>query len=254
MDNPGAKENLNNYIPCILITADDGFYLYYADTYVDSNGENNIGKRFTEKIPYAYEDNWFYYSFTLEDTVTIYDKENRLNNTDGITTYTISYHDALTEDIFEPLRTTFPECILLNEEEYELKKREVIVSLIEEHMSYYVNEYNKFAFHNGITYKFSMPMIDNSEWIRSMDSPSMLVIFQGYPIKGTTQTFNRFSIAQAVVNRKTALYVEEKGWYRVLHKLGCSVFSPTDETQTYYSLKEGAEHGCFTCEVCFPDR
>lgn len=254
LDNPIAVRKLESYIPCALVTAEDGFYLYYTDQFEDSKGNVTAIKRFTEKIPYAYEDDWFKYSFTLEDTVTLYDKENRLGSTDGVKLYQLSYHDVLTDDRFKPLQTQYPNCILLHEEEYELTKRATITDLIEEHMTYVINEYNKIAFNQGISYHFFMPVLDNSDWARSMESPSILVLFQGYPIHGTQNTFQMFTVAQAVVNRKNAYYVENKGWYSIYHKSDCTDFTPTDETVTYYSRRECAEHGCFACEVCFPNQ
>ncbi len=74
---------LNQYVPVLAITMEDGYYIFYSDEYRDNDGYKNISKRWTEKLPYYYEDENFIYGFTLGEVVTLYDKRNSLGGGGG---------------------------------------------------------------------------------------------------------------------------------------------------------------------------
>lgn len=64
-----AKTEIERYIPAIIIVGYDGFYIYSAELV---GGEINYILK--PKIPYAYEENNMVINFTLDNYVTIYNK------------------------------------------------------------------------------------------------------------------------------------------------------------------------------------
>jgi hypothetical protein len=123
-------------------------------------------------------------------------------------------------------------------------------------MNEYCNQYNTIAKQYGITYHFGMPIIDNSEWSRSIDNPSIIVLFQGYPFgNGADNTYNRFAITGARINKKNRYYLEQKDWYYLYHKEDCIKLKGEGLfllSEPYYSIQECVKKGAYACPVCNP--
>ena len=73
-------EELMVYVPLLLVTCDDGFYLNIL-----SLDGGMLSRRWTECLPYAYEDNEFLYRLCLDGEITSRKKDT------GEIVYT-SYH------------------------------------------------------------------------------------------------------------------------------------------------------------------
>lgn len=254
LDNPEKQDLLKNYIPVITVTTDEGYYLYYSDEYKANDNYTYISKRWSEKMPYYYEDDDFIYGFTLTDIVTLYDKKGLLDPTKGEQVLTLDYHDIKNSEDYSSFRTQRPNSFLLNDEQYYLNRKYSIISCIENTMTYYCNRHNSIAKQYGITYNFAMPVVDNSEWIRSIDNPGMIVIFQGYPFgQGVKGTYNRFAITGARIKKNSVYYLEQKDWYYIYHKQDCPeleregiIFS----TEPYYTISDCVEKGAYACREC----
>lgn len=253
LDSPDKQELLREYLPIFAVTEESGFYVLYSDEYKDATGKKSFSKRWSEKIPYVYEDDDFVYNFTLEDNVILYDKNDLLNTTSEMKVISIDYHEMITSEKYENFRNIRPNNFMLNEESYELRKRETIIGLLEKNINYYVNQHNIIAQQYGVLYEFAMPVIDESEWVRSIIGPSIIVFFQGYPYEGTEETYNRFCVAGAQISKNTAYYVEDLGTYCIYHKYGCNHILDETKVTTYYSKKESAQAGAYACSICFPN-
>lgn len=257
MDNPEKQEALKNYVPVISITCEDGYYLYYSDEYTDSDNYIYISKRWTEKNPFYYEDQDFIYGFTLTDIITVYDKNGLIDPTKEQSIFTLDYHDFMINDIYLNFRSNRPDSFLLNEESFYLTRKGCIVSDIEESMSYYCNKHNSIAQQYGITYNFAMPVINNSEWIRSIDNPCMVVMFQGYPFgNDVDNTYNRFAIAGARIKKNDVYYLEQKNWYYLYHKENCPELKKSGIyflDEPLYSVYDCTKKGAYACPYCCPD-
>ncbi|MFU0827492.1 MAG: Sensor histidine kinase [Lachnoclostridium sp.] len=234
LGNSQAENKLKAYIPVILITDMDGFYIYYNHIY-NSDGEKRISQKWTEKIPYAYEDGSLIYKFTLGTFVTLYNKTTN-------ETYEGEYKD---------LAPQFPESILSDDEVYDSIRRNAIIDAIEKNMNYYINLHNRIAFWYGITYQFWLPQIDKTDWYRTIDDISMLVIFQGYPYTPNSKdTYNRYALGGARLTKSRVYNITEKKEIKYYHKADCPYGNP--DGMTYYTKEECALEGAYPCPECSP--
>lgn len=232
--NGQAENKLKGYIPVILITDTDGFYINYSDTYV-SNGETLLGQKWTEKMPYAYQDGNLIYSFTLGTYVTLYNKST----------------NAIYEGEYKDLAAQFPESIMTNVETFDTIRRNTIIGAIEQSMNYYINLYNKIASQYGITYQFWLPQIDKTDWYRTIDDISMLVVFQGYPYTpASMDTYNRYALGGARITKSKVYYITEENGLKYYHKAECPHVNISGIA--YYTKEECALEGAYPCLECRP--
>lgn len=235
MDSPDRQEQLRAYIPVILVTFQDGYYILYSEI-VTIEGERKVVQKWTEKLPYSYEEDGQIYIFTLSNYLRLYDKNT----------------NELIEGTNQDLKSLCPNTFLENDEEFDQKRRFVITEKIESSMRYYINRHNRIAEHYGITYEFTLPAIESNDWNRTIDDISMLVIFQGYPYGyGTYDIYNRYAFGAARIRKQDAYYIantiEGKRYY---HKWNCTEVKDTQ--YAYFSKKECALEGAYACEICKP--
>ncbi len=246
-----VQAEIEMYIPVILLCDMDGFYLYYSDDYKDKEGNTFVKRIWSEKMPYYYQDNYFLYRFSLNDTVSIYDRKNLLK--DSIPNILLmDYHESQTDANFEEFRSTNSSCMMLDDETFHLTKKLTMINQLEEVLSYYTNQHNHIAQQNGITYHFSFPHGSEEEWAQYLDDISMVVIFQGYPYGADKNyTFNKIACAGANIIKKPVYYVEEKSWYKLVHKAGCPKLMNNTMImeETFDSIEECANIGAF-CDDC----
>lgn len=256
MDNAEKQERIRNYIPVMAVTCEDGYYIYYSDEYKGTDHYTNISKRWSEKMPYYYEDNNFIYRFTLTDILTIYDKHRLLDPSGEQTVFVLDYHDLKDDGMYLNFRINCPDSFLLKEEAFYLTRKECMIAKIEENLAYYCNHHNNIAKQYGITYNFSMPVADSSEWMRTIDNPSMIVMFQGYPFCNGVDTYNRFTVAGARIKKNKVYYLEQKDWYYLYHKADCPKLKQTGLIfldEPYYTVLDCVNKGAYACSACCPE-
>lgn len=261
LDEPLLKEQLDIYVPVIAVLVNDGFYIQFNEEY-ENAGRTEIRKIWSELIPFDYEDDFFIYRFTLSDSMTVYDKKNILNEPVSVIPLT---YKSLQEKIINSLSMNHiiydgEHSQLFKDQErfrlfkdkkyFQLFKQEIIISKIERYLTYYINLNNYIAEKYGITYHFYLPVIDQSEWIRSINEASMIVFFQGYPYNNGRNTYNQFVISGASVKRPECYYIVPKEYYYIYHKSECIYLKEIEINKTAYSLLECAEAGAFPCDIC----
>lgn len=253
-DDRDSIDKLNQYVPVITITTDDGYYIFYSDVYKASDGYMNVSKRWTEKLPYYYEDENFIYSFTFGEVVSLYDKTNCLSGGIEQKVYIMNYHDLRTKDEYSSFRSSHPDCILLNDEKFEIVRKESILKCIESSMAYYTSHHNRIAAQYGITYNFSLPPMKASEWAPYLDDVSMFVVFQGYPYGDQVgEVYNRIASAGAKISKYKMFYLEQIDWYYVYHRSSCPELDNGGLIlfdEPLYSIEECAKRGAYACPVC----
>lgn len=255
LDNPEKKELLQGYVPVLAVTAQDGYYINYSDQY-QIGGYTYLTKRWSERLPYCYEDEDFIYSFTLGDTVTLYDKVGLLDVTRQQTVFQINYKELQTGAEFLFFRQNRPGHFMLNDEMYLLIRKNAIISQIETSLSYYISNHNLIAKNYGITYQFGLPVIDNATWSRSIDSPTFIVTFQGYPYEGAKQVYNRYTVSGAYIKKDAGYWIEKKEWYCIYHSPECpQLVRPGVQLleEQYYTVKDCAAAGAYACRICHPE-
>jgi hypothetical protein len=238
------------YIPVILLCDVDGYYIYYYDEFQDGSGNLCTERRWSEKMPYYYEDQYFKYRLMLSDHIIINDVHNLLR--DELSVEEIDFHEIRTGDHYQNFRSQHKDCFLLLDETYELTKKGAIINQLEKVLSYYTNQYNMIARHNGITYQFTFPSSPTKEWAKYMDDVNLVVIFQGYPYGwDKSNIFNKVSSASANMIKKTVYYIEQKSWYFLAHKADCQKLKNNSNilNDTYDSLEECAKMGAY-CDDC----
>ncbi len=254
IDDRDRIEKLNQYIPIITITMEDGYYVLYSDEYRTSDGYRNISKRWTEKLPYFYEDENFIYSFTLGEVVTLYDKRNCLGGGANQSVYSMNYHDIQNKDEYLAFRSSNPDSILLNDSKFEVVRKEAILNSIENTMAYYTSHHNHIARQYGITYNFSLPVMREDEWAPYLDDVSMFVVFQGYPYGDQVgEVYNRIASAGAKISKNRLFYLEQIGWYYVYHRDNCPELEEGGIIlfdEPFYDIESCAKKGAYACPVC----
>lgn len=232
--NHQAENKLKGYIPVILITDLDGFYIYYNHP-ITVDGENILSQQWTEKIPYSYQEGNLIYNFTLGTYVKLY---NRVTN-------------DIYEGEYKDLAPLFPGTVLSNEEIYDNIRRNAIIDAIEKKMNYYINLHNNIAYQYGITYQFWLPQIDKTDWYRTIDDISMLVVFQGYPYTPvSTDPYNRYALGGARITKSRVYNITEDKGIKYYHKADC--IHGNTSSIIYYTREECALEGAYPCQECKP--
>jgi hypothetical protein len=256
LSDPSAQEKFRAYVPVIAVTTRDGYYLKYNDKFVGTDGYSYVSMRWTEKLPYSYEDDYFIYKFTMDTDLVLYDKKNILDATGSTKMFDVNIQDIRTLNEYAILRTAVgPNSFLLEDEKFSNVRQQAIISHIEEDLSWYISRHNDIAKRYGITYQFSLPVSDTSEWAKTIKGPGIIVIFQGMPlIEDVTKVYNRMTFSGAGVMKDIVYYIEQHGWYYLYHREGCTrlVGNINKRDEHYYSVEECAEMGAYACELCDP--
>jgi len=152
-----ARQMLEYYFPVMAVMMEDGMYAWEPA----ADGE---GKEFSEKIPYCLERENYNIYFTLSDVI-IYEDLHTGGQERGL------YQDIRKKYPVEELKeTVFDEC-----------RRRTIIDMITKQLNEMLEKHSRFAVNGGISYHFSLPVIDLEEWYKTVDDVSFLCVFQGYP-------------------------------------------------------------------------
>jgi hypothetical protein len=244
------QQELALYIPVIVVTMEDGYYIYYSDEYKGKDGYSYMSRRWSEKLPYYDEDEDFIYGFTLGKKITLYDKFGKLASDQKV--YQIDRKDLLDQYAyyFKSL-----DHFLQNDEIFEMVRKAKIASRIEQSMAFYTSHHNKLASQYGITYNFSLPTIKDEQWLPYLDKVGIFVVFQGYPYgTATGEVYNRFLSAGAKVAKDQCYYIEQAGWYLLYHKANCPKLNKEDllfsDEEPHMTIRECVSEGAYACAEC----
>lgn len=244
-----AQAEIEIYMPVILLCDVDGYYIYHYDEYKDSDGNTYLSRTWTEKTPYSYEDDDFIYRFTLTEMVYLYDKNNLIDREESV--IISNYKEFNESPLYLDFRKKHSSHFLLNNRDYELVRKGIIINKLEDAMAYYTSNHNYIARRQGITYSFSFPMGNQDEWAQYIDDVNILVVFQGYPYgPDKDYTYNKVASAGANIVKKPKYHVEEKSWYMLAHQEGCEKVN--DSTilleDIFDSLEDCVKLGAYSCE------
>lgn len=252
-DIPDKRAELDLYLPVICITADDGFYISYNQTTVDSQGHQNNIRTWTDKIQYGYDDGYFIYRFSTSGVTTVLDYHKYIDATAAI--YKVDLTDNTSKQEFVQYATVVSalsghlnDCLFTNEVLFQDVRTETIAQTLEKYLNYYCNENNDVAQRAGIMYQFAMPAMDSATYLRAAANSSFLAIFQGYPVAGSQKTYNEFSVSNAQIVENELLMIDDHDLY---HRNGCTHIGTIVSSE--YSKKACAEQGAYACPYCFPN-
>lgn len=255
IDDPSRKAELEFYFPALCVVLNDGFYIYHTNEYKNKDNRHYYKKIWSEKYYFIHEDNDFIYKFTLSDLVTIYDKNAILSPEDDQKEFVQKVKDFILLDKFSGFRQARGDSFLLNEESFYEAKKAIIISSLEDKLEEYFNKHNEISKKLGISYVFHLPPISNSDWLKAIEYPSLIVLFQAYPLssKGST-TFNQYFISSSQVKKRMKYIAEEKEGRLICHKDNCYLLTSEGvktNRKAFYSVKEAAENGSYICKECF---
>ncbi len=258
-DNPVQKKMLEQYTPIIMVSDNEGFWIYYYDTRI-INGYSEQVRYWSPKKYYTCRDvpektnsrgTGFIIKFTGIHSCLCCDIEG-IAGTKGAVykVYTDSLRDSSdgTEYILGDLHIDKKmnyDSILFDSQRFEEKRKNTIAEMMEQYLTYYCNRYNRYGALTGEKYVFTIPAADSSLYLRAADGASFWAFFQGYPIEGTDEVFNRFTLSDTQLISADIYMIDSGGYY---HNEYCT--KTYEITGVCGSKRECAENGAFPCECC----
>lgn len=229
-----ARE-LSIFVPVILISCEDGFYISYQEQTSISSQKIYV-RNWTDKMPFStQDDDGYIYSFSLgekKDYVRVFDSLT-------LQSYFGHYKDVYSQ--------TNASC-LADSEVFERVRKSTINDCIQTKMEYYINHHNMIAKRYGLSYSFYLPSNDSQSWLRSIDAVSFLYLFQGYPYNsGNSGYYNRVALAGAKVYKADDYVVDISTM--TYHKKDCDKIN-RNFAAAYSSREECAMQGAYPCDSC----
>ena len=230
------KNRIKGYVPVILIVDYDGVYVFSHEEYKNTQNELILRPIWSMKKPYTYYDGDYVYNFSLEDDVVIYQlssgKQFRGKHKD--------------------LKTKISSSIIQEDQLFEQVRRRTIIEVLQREMNFCINNHNLIASQYGITYQFSLPVIEEEDWNKTIDDISMIAFFQGLPLGSTGMYYNNFAIGGARLIKKDPYFIEEDvaSGVTYYHKKDCPLL--VDSSNICNSPAECALQGAYPCSTCRP--
>lgn len=275
-DMPASRENMKLYVPVICVTEPDGFYIYSDEiVYSPSGTGTEVFRCWTEKrtynhrettAPSGYRATDFIIRFMGEGYCYVFDTQGIIHGTKGelfriylddfiqeyndYTPTAVHSEDDEYADIVAVLKG--PKnywSILSHPEEYSETEANVRATELEEALNYYCNEHNSVAQQEGIMYSFSIPTFDAETYLRATEGTSFLAFFQGYPVPGTKEVFNRYAVSNAQVELHSAFYIDNTMTFH--SKEDCP--DATEIIDSAGSQYGAASKGAYACPKCVPN-
>ncbi len=176
MEDDRAKQQLCHYIPIVAVVERGRFYIGWDLANIKWQ-QYYFSKKYGELEVF----------FTLDNFVTI-----RNTNT-----------KTIIEGTYEDVKHTYSLAFLREQYTFEEERRKVIVELLTEKFNEKLKEQNEIAKKYGISYEFTLPVIEIENWYRTIDDVGFLAFFQGYPYgNGYTGYYNRMALGGARLHRE----------------------------------------------------
>lgn len=275
-DMPASRENMKLYVPVICITEPDGFYIYSDEiVYSPSGSGTEVFRCWTEKRTYNFRESSAPSGYRATDFIIrfmgggycyVFDTQGIVHGKKG-ELFRIYLDDFLQEysdysptvipgenaeytDIVAELKGPKNYWSLISHpEEFRETEAGVRAQELEAALNYYCNEHNYVAQQQGVLYNFSIPAFDAETYLRATEGTSFLAFFQGYPVPGTKEVFNRYSVSNAQVELIQAYYIDDTMTYH--RREDCPL--ATEIIDSAGSQYGAASKGAYACDQCYPD-
>lgn len=272
-DSPTGKDQLSMYVPLLLVTDTDGFYVMHHS--MNSSGTQSTTD-WTPKMPYCYSGSIsggdatpvsfnYLVNYTMGNEVKLtitpvggqsyYFEGNYRTLVSDYTAKAVDSEDQAAVNVLTQFMEKASESGKPFNDDYFAKFRDsVMIYQITKKMNYYVNQHNQIAKNYGITYTFELPESAMDSFSRTISSTSLLAIFQGYPYgKGTDDVYSRFSVSGARLYRADRYQVTQEGGLLYYHRASCSkVVDPSAVVDAKGTRSECAALGAYPCPDCRP--
>lgn len=234
------ENEINLYVPILAVTMDDGFYLCILER-VNEGGEVLLKRRWTECIPYSYEDANYIYRFSTSGKVTVYDKLM-------LKEYRTTFDEV---DNSPVLSAQFASsAVFASEDNFNAIKYASIVSSVEKRVTLAMNTQAYIAGDLGMNIAYACPSF--LDVLPEDAAGTFLAIYQGLPSKANVSyTYNGVKAA-SFVKEKQLYYVADPvgtAYYRLAHKAGCAHLTGSERERID---RETAIHvyGAYGCPDC----
>lgn len=251
-NNEEDQMELTYYIPALIVTYTDGFYVNYLAEAEDGGNGAILERIWTECQPYMYNEGKFIYRFFLDDRILIYDTE-----LGDIIEGTM---DEIMNDPKTKADLTSEESggkVFVSKESYYEYKKEAITSSVLKVLERTVNEHGKIAGQRNINIIYETPDF-LSNFTPAQTYPSFFAIFQGYPLTADGKViYNNTSSSAAYMEESSKYIVEVSNSpiqpFSVYHKEGCSYIGYYGTVLPDKCSGDEAilKYGCYTCPHCF---
>lgn len=247
-DDFDEMETLDFYVPLLILTDTEGFYLNYIQE-VPRNGEVILERVWTECQPYTYSDDNFIYRFYLNDEVYIV----RKSDTSDVIKST--YQEVVANaSLMSQLSSSV---VFRTREDFDEIKRAAIAHSLEVSAGKVMNEHNHIAGQYGIAMYYTVPSFFD-DYTPALDYPSFLAVFQGYPLSLRYNIiYNNCTTSAAYITRVATYTVELSNSasqpFSVYHKNSCaSIGSYGMVLPNKYSKEKAVNvYGAYACPDCF---
>lgn len=102
---------------------------------------------------------------------------------------------------------------------YDYEKAEIIVSIINTEVDYYINNQNPLAAGNEVPYEFTMPDIAGEDWHRLLENPTVISFLQGRQASTGREFANVYSLAGGELAISNRYYITGEGNDKEYHRL-----------------------------------
>ena len=169
--------------------------------------------------------------------------------------------------------------------EFNRIRRETIINVITQTLNEKMNNHNRYADIMGVTYNFSLPQINASEWMNAVDDISIMAFVQGVPV-GQKSYYNSYALGASRIMQTEYIYATNQDFSdkgagestKLYHKRYCECVVETkyelddygefvlDEdgepiisnsteatvTEIFVNRFDAAEAGYYPCRLCKP--
>jgi hypothetical protein len=223
-----GQQVLLGYIPVIAVLDYDGYWIHAYGEIRNSDDELESKLLWHAKKPYAYADTpGNSVSFTLDDHVYAFDAA------------TGRWYEGKRERVNEAVGQRIP--ILVNADQFEQVRRTTIVNSIQADLAYYINLHNTHARKLGITYTFTLPLIEQEDWNNTIDDIGFIAFIQGLPKGG--HYYNNYALGGGRLVKRPVVYGAIRDGIRIYYRSRCG--EQRTIVETFASEKEAAAQGYF---------
>lgn len=255
---------VKNYVPCIVLVDNDGFYIEYGEDRQNADGTyevydiiSPIHKWSRSYSPGASGNvgHEFYVEFHLDDTISVV----YLKNNEDPVQYSGNYKDVydqlhrdgislgsmINSDSIYDL-----EALLSNYKTFYNEKKDVIIAEVQRQLEYYINTKTEVNNPNGrYQYQFTLPRVTGQDWARMVDGPTILSFMQGAQTQYGTYKYNVYALAGAEVEYDYVYYISPVDGTDYYHLKGCQHLDESKMSRGY-SMEKAASLGAYPCPDC----
>lgn len=258
LNNKSGQDKIKWYIPVLLVTNKDGFYVMYHS--MNDEGTQST-MQWSGKMPYCYSGIVGGLKYTInfsmgDDIVLYYDGSVFKGDWHTIKSFYAGDGNAAEYGKLEAIMSALqnssdPNAYMVSENAFNAFRLSVMQYQISKKMTYYVNQHNTIASAYGVNYKFSLPVSSTDQFARTIADISVLAIFQGYPIGNASgDTYSRFSVSGARLLKKSHYCLSIEDGIMYYHRKNCS--HVTEGSTEYETKQECAAKGAYPCPYCHP--